>query len=70
MKKKSVKKGSSLQEEISDVRRKSKWQKKFNQAFEEVVGYNYDKFVEFQFHDKRCLLELDKKELQNILSEL
>ncbi len=70
MTKKSFKKGSILQEEISDVRRKSKWQKKFNQAFEEVVGYNYDKFVEFQFQDKRCLLELDKKELQNILSEL
>jgi len=49
---------------------KNNYKKSQKEVFEEVVGFDYDKFIEFQCQDKRCLLELDKKELQNILSEL
>jgi hypothetical protein len=62
--------GSKLQIEMMDCLMKSKYQKSQKQIFEEVVGFDYDKFIEFQCQDKRCLLELDKKELQKILSEL
>lgn len=70
MPKTSEEKGSKLQIEIMNVIEKSKYQKSQREAFEEVVGFDFDKFVEFQCQDKRCLLELDKKELQKILSEL
>lgn len=62
--------GSKLQIEMMDCLMKSKYKKSQKQVFEEVVGFDYDKFIEFQCQDKRCLLELDKKELQKILSEL
>lgn len=70
MPKKSDDVGSKLQIEMMDCLEKSNYKKSQKQVFEEVVGFDYDKFIEFQLNDKRCLLELDKKELLNILSEL
>jgi len=70
MPKKSDDVGSKLQIEMMDCLEKSNYKKSQKQVFEEVVGFDYDKFIEFQLNDKRCLLELDKKELQKILSEL
>lgn len=62
--------GSQLEIELMNCLEKSNYKKSQKEVFEEVVGFEFDKFVEFQCQDKRCLLELDKKELQNILSEL
>jgi len=62
--------GSQLEIELMNCLEKSNYKKSQKEVFEEVVGFDYDKFIEFQCQDKRCLLELDKKELQNILSEL
>jgi len=70
MPKKNDEVGSKLQIEMMICLEKSKYQKSQKEVFEEVVGFDYDKFIEFQLNDKRCLLELDKKELLNILSEL
>ena len=70
MPKKSDDIGSKLQIEIMNCIEKNNYKKSQKEVFEEVVGFDYDKFIEFQCQDKRCLLELDKKELQNILSEL
>jgi hypothetical protein len=70
MPKKSDDVGSKLQIEIMNCIEKNNYKKSQKEVFEEVVGFDYDKFIEFQCQDKRCLLELDKKELQNILSEL
>lgn len=70
MPKKSDEVGSKLQIELMNCQKKSKYKKSQKEVFEEVVGFDYDKFIEFQCQDKRCLLELDKKELQKILSEL
>lgn len=70
MPKKSDDIGSKLQIEIMNCIEKNNYKKSQKEVFEEIVGFDYDKFIEFQCQDKRCLLELDKKELQNILSEL
>jgi hypothetical protein len=70
MPKKNDEVGSKLQIEMMICLEKSKYKKSQKQVFEEVVGFDYDKFIEFQLNDKRNLLELDKKELQKILSEL
>lgn len=70
MPKKTDEVGSKLQIELMNCIEKSNYKKSQKEIFEEVVGFDYDKFIEFQCQDKRCLLELDKKELQNILSEL
>jgi len=70
MPKKSDDVGSKLQIEMMNCIEKNNYKKSQKEVFEEVVGFDYDKFIEFQCQDKRCLLELDKKELQNILSEL
>jgi len=70
MPKKSDEVGSKLEIEIMNCIEKNNYKKSQKEVFEEVVGFDYDKFIEFQCQDKRCLLELDKKELQNILSEL
>ena len=70
MPKKTDEVGSKLQIELMNCIEKSNYKKSQKEIFEEVVGFDYDKFIEFQCQYKRCLLELDKKELQNILSEL
>jgi hypothetical protein len=70
MPKKSDDVGSKLQIEIMNCIEKNNYKKSQKEVFEEVVGFDYDKFIEFQCQDKRCLLELDKKELQEILSQL
>ena len=70
MTKKNDEVGSKLEIELLNCLEKSKYKKSQKEVFEEVVGFNYEKFVEFQCQDKRSLLELDKKELQKILSEL
>ena len=62
--------GSQLEIELMNCLEKSNYKKSQKEVFEEVVGFEFDKFVEFQCQDKRCLLELDKKELQEILSQL
>jgi len=71
MGKKDSSKPSILQDEICAVIHKSNYKKDMKTAFEEVVGYDYGLFTTYQMTQKTCLLEeLDKKELQKILSEL
>jgi hypothetical protein len=70
MPKKNTDIGSQLEIELMNCLEKSNYKKSQKEVFEEVVGFEFDKFVEFQCQDKRCLLELDKKELQEILSQL